>query len=115
MNIPKRVSKIKLGKEVIKKLFLFFYLSLFKEKTCKIKIFVSNFVLEKRHFIYGGKGALKILQQKKKNENEHEEKIEMKQTKLRQKKKCTLLTKPHERTCGYNHTRKVIVEGKVKN
>jgi len=33
----------------------------------------------------GGKGALKILQQKK-FENEREEKIEMKQTKLRQKK-----------------------------
>ncbi len=57
----------------------------------------------------GGKGALK------KTKNEHEKKIEMKQTKLRPKKMCGLLTKPHERACGDNHTRKVIVESKVKN
>jgi len=65
LNIPKRVSKIKLGKEVIKKLFLFLYLSLFKEKTCKIKIFVSIFVLEKRHFIYGGERCPQDLATKK--------------------------------------------------
>jgi hypothetical protein len=35
--------------------------------------------------------------------------------KLKQKKMCTLLTKPHERTCGDNLTRKVVVESKVKN
>jgi len=85
LNIPKRVSKIKLGKKFIKKLFLFLYLSLFKEKTCKIKIFVSNSFLEKRHFIYGGKVPSRSCN-KKKNENEREKKLEMKQTKLRQKK-----------------------------
>jgi hypothetical protein len=42
LNIPKKVSKTKLGKEIIKKLFLFLYLSLFKEKTCKNRIFVSQ-------------------------------------------------------------------------
>ncbi len=34
----------------------------------------------------------------KKNKNEHKEKIKMKQKKLRDKKKCTLLAKPNERT-----------------
>jgi hypothetical protein len=65
LNIPKKVSKTKLEKEIIKNLFLFLYLSLFKEKTFKNRIFVSQKNMEKRHFIYGGKGALKNLQQKK--------------------------------------------------
>jgi hypothetical protein len=51
----------------------------------------------------------------KKIKNKCEEKIEMKQTKMRQKQKCALLTKPCERTCGDSHTRKAIIESNVKN
>jgi hypothetical protein len=96
LNTPKRVSKTKLGKEFIKKLFLFFYSSLFKEKTCKNRIFVSK-TNSRRNISYMGGRCPQDLATKK-NKNEHKEKIKMKQKKLRDKKKCTLLAKPNERT-----------------
>jgi hypothetical protein len=76
LNIPKLVSKTKLGKEIIKRLFLFVSVFLFTEKTCKIESLFHKKKWRKKISYIGEKVPSRSCK------NECEEKLEMKQTKI---------------------------------